>query len=107
MTCIDVDSDGLWLVVGGDVPYLSLISLITGKVVRIILLPNPDWKVKSVKFVRAEIIIGVDDSYVLSYSLTGELRASRFTPCDSVHTIAVSPSGSWAVSGKNNNVEVF
>eukprot|EP01060_Flectonema_neradi_P008500 TRINITY_DN16076_c0_g1_i1.p1 TRINITY_DN16076_c0_g1~~TRINITY_DN16076_c0_g1_i1.p1 ORF type:complete len:536 (+),score=82.96 TRINITY_DN16076_c0_g1_i1:65-1672(+) len=107
VTCIDVDSDGLWLVVGGDVPYVPIVSLLTGKVVRVIILPNSDWKVKSVRFVRAEIIIGVDDSYVLSYSLTGELQSYRFTPCDTVHTIAVSTSGCWAVSGKNTNAEVF
>eukprot|EP01061_Rhynchopus_euleeides_P017213 TRINITY_DN2866_c0_g1_i1.p1 TRINITY_DN2866_c0_g1~~TRINITY_DN2866_c0_g1_i1.p1 ORF type:complete len:533 (+),score=165.19 TRINITY_DN2866_c0_g1_i1:41-1600(+) len=108
VNCIDVDSDGLWLAVGGEVPYVSILCLTTGKVRRVIPLPHHDWKVKSVKFVKAELAVGVDDSYVLTYSLGGKLLSVRQCTSDTVSAVAVSPThGTWAVTGKNTNVELY
>ncbi|KAJ9461750.1 hypothetical protein DIPPA_19489 [Diplonema papillatum] len=108
VSCIAMDSDKLWLAVGGDVPYVSIVCLTTGRVRNVFRLPNPDWKVRSVNFIKADVVVGVDDNYVLTYSLSGKLLASRLTASDTVHTIAASDESSvWAVSGKNGNIDIF
>ena len=106
MNCIDIDSDGLWLAIGGEVPYVSIVCLTTGNVRKVIPLPHHEWKVKSVKFVKSDIAIGVDDSYVLTYALSGKLLAVQQCASETVGTIAVARN-SWAVSGKNTNVDIY
>eukprot|EP01063_Lacrimia_lanifica_P018141 TRINITY_DN25095_c0_g1_i1.p2 TRINITY_DN25095_c0_g1~~TRINITY_DN25095_c0_g1_i1.p2 ORF type:complete len:484 (+),score=129.35 TRINITY_DN25095_c0_g1_i1:45-1496(+) len=107
VNCIDVDSDKLWLAVGGAVPYVSLVCLTTRRVRRVIPLPCASWHVKSIKFRKADVLVGVDAGYVLTYSLSGKLLGLRETACDTVQTIAVSDSGLWAVSGSNTNAELY
>eukprot|EP00754_Rhynchopus_humris_P014326 Rhum_TRINITY_DN14382_c28_g1::Rhum_TRINITY_DN14382_c28_g1_i1::g.85415::m.85415 len=108
VNCIAMDSDALWLAIGGDVPYVSMLCLTTGKVRSVFVLPSAEWKVRSLKFHKGMLLVGVDDAVVLKYTLAGKLLSSTACGSDTVDSIAVAPGGDmWAATGKNTNIDLF
>eukprot|EP01062_Namystynia_karyoxenos_P055786 TRINITY_DN46830_c0_g1_i1.p1 TRINITY_DN46830_c0_g1~~TRINITY_DN46830_c0_g1_i1.p1 ORF type:complete len:520 (+),score=136.24 TRINITY_DN46830_c0_g1_i1:80-1561(+) len=107
VNAIDVDSDGFWLAIGGDVPYVPLFNLLTQRVQKILPLPHPDLRVRSVKFLRSVLLVGVDDGTVLVYGLSGQLLDTKQAACETAHAIAVAGNGHWAATGRNTSVEVY